>query len=73
MIDIKEENMSFKRKFKKAFNNIIGDFNGVQWRDLDHKKVYAAIAVLVLILALLVAFIVGFAKKYKDKTKNRKI
>lgn len=60
--------MSFKRKMKKAFKNIIGDFSGVQWRDLDHKKVYAAIAVLVLIAALLVAFVVGFAKKYKDKS-----
>lgn len=59
--------MSFKKKMKKAFRNIIGDFSDVQWRDLDHKKVYAAIAVAVLILALLVVFIVGLVKKGENK------
>lgn len=56
--------MSFKKKMKKAFRNIIGDFSDVQWRDLDHKKVYAAIAVAVLILILLVAFVVGLKVKW---------
>ena len=55
--------MSFKRKMKKAFKNIIGDFSGVQWRDLDHKKVYAAIVVAVLVFALLVAAVIGILKK----------
>lgn len=63
--------MSFKRKMKKAFKNIIGDFSGVQWRDLDHKKVYAAIVVAVLVLALLVAAVIGIFKK-SGKTNEEK-
>lgn len=59
--------MSFKKKMKKAFKNIIGDFSNVQWRDLDHRKVYGAIAVAVLILVLLVVFIVGLVKKNDNK------
>lgn len=59
--------MSFKKKVKKAFRNIIGDFTGIEWRDLDHKKVYAAIAVVVLILGLLIAFIVGLTTRWLDE------
>lgn len=59
--------MSFKKKFKRAFKNIIGDFSGVQWRDLDHKKVYCAIALMLLIVGLVVAMIVGLVKKGNDK------
>ena len=47
--------MSLKRKVKKFLRKTIGDFTGLQWRDLDHKKVYLALAGLV---ALLVAIIV---------------
>ena len=50
--------MSFKRKVKKAFKRFIGDFTGVQWRDLDHKKVYAAIALLAAVVILVVVLIV---------------
>ena len=50
--------MSFKRKFKKAMKHIIGDFSNVKWRDLDHKKVYLAIAGLVAVIALIVVLIV---------------
>ena len=61
--------MSFKKKIKKTFKNIIGDFTGVEWRDLDHKKVYGAIAVTVLIVGLLIAFVVGlFTKWFADDT-----
>ena len=50
--------MSFKRKVKKAFKRFIGDFTGVQWRDLDHKKVYAAIALLAAVVILVIVLIV---------------
>ncbi len=50
--------MSFKKKVKRTLKRIIGDFTGVQWRDLDHKKVYAAIALLAAVLILVVVLIV---------------
>ena len=50
--------MSFKRKLKKAMKHIIGDFSNVKWRDLDHKKVYLAIAGLVAVIALIVVLLV---------------
>ena len=50
--------MSFKRKFKRAMKHIIGDFSNVKWRDLDHKKVYLAIAGLVAVIALIVVLLV---------------
>lgn len=59
--------MSFKRKFKKMFRHFIGDFTGVQWRDLDHKKVYAAIAIMLFILILLVALIISLFTKGDEK------
>lgn len=46
------------RKIKKALKRIIGDFTGVQWRDLDHKKVYAAIALFAAVIILVVVLIV---------------
>lgn len=49
--------MSFKRKFKRAVKNILGDFSGITWKDLDHKKVYLAILALVLVIALVVLLI----------------
>ena len=64
--------MSFKKKIKRAFKNIIGDFSGVEWRDLDHKKVYAAIAIAALVVALLIAAIAGLFKK-DDNTANEDI
>ena len=50
--------MSLKRKVKKFLKKTIGDFTGLQWRDLDHKKVYLAIAGLVALLALIIVLIV---------------
>ena len=50
--------MSFKRKFKKAMKNIIGDLSGVEWRDLDHKKVYGAIAAIVIVLILIIVLVI---------------
>lgn len=56
--------MSFKKKIKRAFRNIIGDFSDIQWRDLNHRRVYGAIAVAILILVLLIIFIVGLTTKW---------
>ena len=50
--------MSLKRKLKKAMKNIIGDLSSVEWRDLDHKKVYVAIAALLVILVLVIVLVV---------------
>ena len=50
--------MSLKRKVRKFLKRTIGDFTGLQWRDLDHKKVYLAIAGLVALLALIIVLIV---------------
>jgi uncharacterized protein YgiM (DUF1202 family) len=49
--------MSFKELYKK----IIGD---VKWKDLDHKKVYAALAAVIVVIVLIVMLIAGvFSKK----------
>ena len=58
--------MNFKNKLKKLFKEVIGDFSGVQWRDIDHKKVYLAIVALLAVIALVVALIVGAVKKNND-------
>lgn len=58
--------MSFKRKLKRAFRNLIGDFTGIQWRDLDHKKVYAAIAAVVVVIVLIIVLVVGAVSDKKD-------
>ena len=57
--------MSFKRKFKRAMKNILGDFSGITWKDLDHKKVYLAILALVLVIALVVLLIVAIVSGVK--------
>lgn len=49
--------MSFKRKLKKAVKNIIGDLSKIQWKDLDHKKVFMAIAVAVAVIILIIVLI----------------
>ena len=59
--------MSFKKKMKKTFKNTIGDFDGVQWRDLDHKKVYLALAAVILVIGLIIALIVGALSGGSDK------
>ena len=58
--------MNFKNKFKKFFKEVIGDFSGVQWRDIDHKKVYLAIVALLAVIALVVVLVVGAVKKNSD-------
>ena len=50
--------MSLKRKVKKFLKRTIGDFTGLQWRDLDHKKVYLALAGLVALLAAIIVMVV---------------
>ncbi len=54
--------MSSKNKLKKVFKNVIGDFSDVQWRDIDHKKVYIAAALLVAVIVLVVVLVVGAVK-----------
>ena len=51
--------MSLKRKVKRFIRRTIGDFTGLQWRDLDHKKVYLVLAALVAVLILVIVLIVG--------------
>lgn len=51
--------MDFMNKLKKVFKNIVGDFAGIQWRDLDHKKVYGAIAAVIAVIVLVVVLIVS--------------
>ncbi len=47
--------------FKELYTKIIGD---VKWKDLDHKKVYVALAAVVVVIALIIVLISGaFSKK----------
>ena len=66
--------MSLKRKVKKFLKKTIGDFTGLQWRDLDHKKVYLAIAglaaLLALIIVLIVCLVAGGKKENQDSEGN---
>lgn len=62
--------MSFKRKLKRVLKNLIGDFTGIQWKDLDHKKVYALIAAVAAVIVLIIVLIVGAVSGGKDKTEN---
>ena len=61
-------------KVKKFLKNIIGDVSGVQWRDLDHKKIYLAIAgvvvVIVLVIVLLVSVLGGKGEKQPEDAEN---
>ncbi len=50
--------MGTNKDNKNLFKKVIGDFAGVQWKDLDHKKVYGAIALLLAIIILAVVVIV---------------
>ena len=66
--------MSLKRKVKRFLKKTIGDFTGLQWRDLDHKKVYLAIAglaaLLALIIVLIVCLVAGGKKENQDSEGN---
>ena len=52
--------MSFNELYKK----IIGD---VKWKDLDHKKVYMALAALVVVIVLIIVLIAGAVSKKGTK------
>ncbi|MBQ8857967.1 MAG: SH3 domain-containing protein [Lachnospiraceae bacterium] len=60
--------MNFKHKLKRLFKHVIGDFSGVQWRDIDHRKVYLTIAALIAVIVLIIVLIVGALKKDGDDT-----
>lgn len=51
--------MSEKKKSKKAAKSIVGDLSEITWKDLDHKKVYGAIAVVIAVIALIIVLIVN--------------
>ena len=55
--------MSFNELYKK----IIGD---VKWKDLDHKKVYMALAALVVVIVLIIVLIAGAVSKKEKKVSN---
>lgn len=59
--------MSFKRKLKKAFRTAVGDFTGIKWKDLDHKKVYGVLAAAVIVIILIIALIVKAVSGGEDK------
>lgn len=55
-------------KGKKFLKNFIGDVSNIQWRDLDHKKVYIAIAGVVVVVALIIVLLVSaFGGKTEKK------
>ncbi len=51
--------MSFKKKMKKAMKKMIGDTSGITWKDLDHKKVYGLIAVIIAVIILAIVLLGG--------------
>ena len=55
--------MSFNELYKK----VIGD---VKWKDLDHKKVYMALAALVVVIVLIIVLIAGADSKKEKKVSN---
>jgi uncharacterized protein YgiM (DUF1202 family) len=55
--------MSFNELYKK----IIGD---VKWKDLDHKKVYMALAAVVVVIVLIIVLIVGGASKKNENPQS---
>lgn len=60
--------MHFKQKLKKVFE----DSTGVQWENLDHKKVYIALAALVVVVVLVIALAVNAVSGTKDASKAQK-
>ncbi len=47
---------------KKIKELLIGDVDKLEWKDFDHKKVYAALAILIAVVALIVVLIVSALK-----------
>lgn len=64
--------MSFKEKLDKAVKSVFGDSAGIQWKDLDHKKVYGVIAVLIAIIVLIIVLIVNGVSGGKTKQPENK-
>lgn len=60
--------MHFKQKLKKIFE----DSTGVQWENLDHKKVYIALAALIVVVVLVIALAVNAVSGTKDVSKAQK-
>lgn len=64
--------MSFQKKIKKALKSIFGDLSAIKWKDLDHKKVYMALAVLAAVVILIIVLISSAVSGNKDKTQQGK-
>lgn len=60
--------MHFKQKLKKIFE----DSTGVQWENLDHKKVYIALVALIVVVVLVIALAVNAVSGTKDASKAQK-
>ena len=63
--------MRLKYKLKKLLKEVIGDFSDVQWRDIDHKKVYIALALLAALMIVMVTLIVGVVKGRDEKPSDK--
>mgnify|MGYP003304450229 FL=1 len=63
--------MRLKYKLKKLFKEVIGDFSDVQWRNIDHTKVYIALALLAALLIVMVTLIVGVVKGRDEKLSDK--
>ena len=56
--------MNLKKVFEKLKKSIIGDVSDIHWKDLDHRKVFLAVVLLIAVLALVITLIVkGTSKK----------
>ncbi len=64
--------MSFKEKLDKAVKSVLGDSADIQWKNLDHKKVYTAIAVLIAVVVLIIVLIVNGVSGGKAKQPENK-
>lgn len=64
--------MSLKEKIIQFFKRIFGDFNGLSWKDFDHKKVYtvAAIALALIVLVIVLITQAFSGKDGKDAKKD---
>lgn len=68
--------MSSKKGFKEKMRDVFGDFRGVRWKDLNHKRVFIAAAALLLIIALFAFLIVqalsgGSGKKQEQDLQDQ--
>lgn len=59
--------MSSNRKSKKENTGIFAELSKIKWKDLDHKKVYCAIAILIVVIVLIVVLIVNAVSGGKDE------